>query len=428
MANVSADKIKEVSSELKQIISNIEQSLAQTNQDYNNYLNSLETLKSYDGSLADCSKEDYLFVWRIFVTEELSSSKASLLLDDINEKLDLLVKNDTLLYEASEEIANYLAKLEEELEYEIKISNGELYQFLKNVEYPEIAKEGYTAQGYAEIGDLIFITAYSKGNNSRIFVYDNITKQFKMELEMDNNHHVGGITYDKEHDIIFITGHNGEVEAYDYTLLKQATYHGSGCGYSENNLLVIPKEQIDWTGIKLESNISIYDKAKTTDAATISYDEEDSALYVSNYDVDGTLVKYNIDRKGNQVTAEEAEVNNVGAAVQGIGFYEENGEKYMVTSSSALGTDGSLMTKYQYNSDTSSWDPISQKVLDHKGAEGFTIDSRGDITVVSEYEEQITEKINVSEINEPYNYDMKRFGLAVQANAWNLLNNNWREG
>ena len=82
--------------------------------------------------------------------------------------------------------------------------------------YKNIYDDNYIVQGFTISKDFCLISAYSKfKSNSRVYIYEK-NGIFKNYVELDNNSHVGGITFDYLNNILYITGSLGRIYAYDY--------------------------------------------------------------------------------------------------------------------------------------------------------------------------------------------------------------------
>ena len=91
----------------------------------------------------------------------------------------------------------------------------------KTLEYPEIKKEGFTPQGITTVGNNYLVSAYKKGENSKIYIYDKVTKKLTGEIILNNRAHVGGISYDEKNNILYVAGSKGTVNIYDYNKIKK---------------------------------------------------------------------------------------------------------------------------------------------------------------------------------------------------------------
>ena len=133
--------------------------------------------------------------------------------------------------------------------------------------------------------------------------------------ELPTSSHVGGITYDDKHNSIWITDIDGTVTAYNKNDILS------------NNYLIEPKFKNIYVGEELENFLGIHS------VAYITY--YDNKIYVGNYNTKKkTVIKeYNLLEDGN-IDTSKYNVYNISDYIQGITFYENEGKKYLITSSS----------------------------------------------------------------------------------------------
>ncbi|MGA9519658.1 MAG: hypothetical protein WBV27_12835, partial [Trichococcus sp.] len=87
-----------------------------------------------------------------------------------------------------------------------------------------------TPQGLAVNKDYLFISAYcqTKEHNSVIYVLDKKSGSFIKEIVLDGIPHAGGLAYDNNHELLWVTSEKGDtaqvitlslkdIEAYDFT-------------------------------------------------------------------------------------------------------------------------------------------------------------------------------------------------------------------
>ena len=68
----------------------------------------------------------------------------------------------------------------------------------KTLKYSKITTEGFTPQSITTAGSNYLVSAYKKGTNSKIYIYDKVTKKLTGEIILNNRAHVGGISYDEK--------------------------------------------------------------------------------------------------------------------------------------------------------------------------------------------------------------------------------------
>lgn len=75
--------------------------------------------------------------------------------------------------------------------------------------------------------DALVVSAYSKadGQNSILYIMDLNGKLMKI-VDLEFRSHTGGIAYDKEHDLLWVTGPEGKVYAISWSSVMADTYQG----------------------------------------------------------------------------------------------------------------------------------------------------------------------------------------------------------
>ena len=268
----------------------------------------------------------------------------------------------------------------------------------EDIVYWEPGTHGYTAQGYTETDNYKIVSAYKKGSNSRLYYYDKETGEFVGYIELNNKDHVGGITYDPEDKLLFVTGSDGEVNCYDHEAIEQAmatTDIDPG-----NPAIDLNNEQ--YSGIEIDCNINIEDELGIDDPATIYY--HDGKLYVATYRNKGDLASYDIKcnrSNDGKISVDGGAIHvisrNCPAASQGISIYEKDGKKYIAFARSAQGMKSSIDV-YELNDDETLGEMSGSIAIDHKGLEGIKINDDGTVTGIYEYEGATSLDIDIDNV------------------------------
>lgn len=261
----------------------------------------------------------------------------------------------------------------------------------ENVNYEKIEEDGFTPQGVTTIDNRLLISAYKKGELSRIYIYNSLTKEYEGKIILDNDAHVGGITYDKENKILFVTGSNGSVNAYNYELIEEAINEvisdfSFEDGYIVNlsNSNYVDEETGEYS-FKIDSDININYNNKIDDskAATVYYYND--RLYIGSFEGEkpGRLISYKIDYNKENNTIELSNIMEftLPLVTQGIAITEYNGIQYLLTTQS-IGTAKSSITIYEDfpNKDGK----VKILFLDDIGIEGIEITDNKEIVAVFE--------------------------------------------
>lgn len=274
---------------------------------------------------------------------------------------------------------------------------------INELNYDEIERDGFTAQGYT-IADTnshitsngkVMITAYDKGGeNSRIYIYNSQTGEFEGKIVLDNKDHVGGATFDSKNQILYVTSSEGRVNSYDYQIVTKMIEQAKD---DFDGPYTVDMTKYDRSIYNIENTIET--KSEASSNSITKQDGMDSIfyydgyLYSCTYAGTGKLIRTEMeiekDPRTQEVTniieKETTTISSLPSAVQGIAFCEEDGTDYLVTASSADNMSSRL--KIFEISDEGNLIDKGTKVVSHKGLEGIYIND-GSITGIFEYDEQ----------------------------------------
>lgn len=249
-----------------------------------------------------------------------------------------------------------------------------------SVDYSVINDDDYVVQGFVMIRDFFLISAYYRKNKrdkkkSRIYFFERRLGIYKGFVSLDNCAHVGGIAYDEDNDVLFVTGSFGAVNAYSFKSLL-SVLNGNG------NLIKFDSSNVDLS-IDLDGNVS---------AATIYY--YDNYLYVCTCSSIGRMAKYKIRYDDNKILVDKRFVySNLPACIQGFVTFEKDDKNYYLVSQS-YGRLRSIIKLFDYN-----FNFIGQKVIKYSGLEGIDIDCCGSIFGVFENSISCIKNIHISKLN-----------------------------
>lgn len=247
----------------------------------------------------------------------------------------------------------------------MELENNDFVDINSNVSYSDIARDGYTVQGFILVDKYMIISAYSKfisgrRNKSRLYFYGYKTGDCEGYVELDNSSHVGGIAYDKVNNILYVTGSYGKVNAYSFnSILSVLNDSGKLEKYDSSNLDI---------SLVLKGNVS---------AATIYF--YDGCLYVATCSNVGRVVKYKVRYSDEKILVDEYKVEeNAPACIQGICVFDYEKSRYYLVSQSygkSKSTIKVLDEKFNF---------IGQVILSITGIEGIDISKSGNIYAVFE--------------------------------------------
>jgi len=237
--------------------------------------------------------------------------------------------------------------------------------FSYDIDYSNIINDNFIVQGICKSDEYFFISAYSKDKvNSRVYIYKD---EFIKYVELDNNSHVGGITYcDKGY--LFITEKNGKVNCYKYSDFVDGIVTRVDCNINISN--------------ELSGNVS---------AATLYY--YDGCLYVCTCSYIGRMVKYKL---LDDLSYEVSVYNNLPACIQGICVFKYMDNLYYLFSQSYSKTKSCIKLL------DSNFNFIGQYISSFIGIEGIELDKSGNIMGI--FEKNISHSVL-------FNISMLRGGL-----------------
>lgn len=247
---------------------------------------------------------------------------------------------------------------------QVILSNSYDGNICSNVDYINIKNDGYMVQGFSLVKEYIIISAYNKDyfskGKSRIYFYCSKSGQYLGFVELDNSAHVGGITYDKKKEVLFVTGSCGKVNAYCMnSIIEELNGVGKLVKYDSSNIDI---------SLVLAGNVS---------AATIYF--LDDNLYVATCSDVGKVVKYTIRYDKKKILIDKCNVfSNAPACIQGICLFNYKDKVYYLFSQS-YGKSKSIIKVLDSN-----FKFIGQVILATSGIEGIDITSNGNIYGVFE--------------------------------------------
>ena len=196
----------------------------------------------------------------------------------------------------------------------------------------------YVMQGMTVVGDEIWIAAYDfySRNNSVLYIVDK-SGNLKQIIDLGIKAHAGGIAFDTKNEILWVTGSDGLVYAFDWYFLS--------LGFTEGVSYTLDPGFINQYGDKIVSFLTI----------------DDNLLYVgSNMDgVGGEIKVYDITYPGSERLVS---IISIPEHIQGVTFsHESRGRTKIIMTQSYQNEDSNLLI-FTYSEDIISYDEKDAKV------------------------------------------------------------------
>ncbi len=219
---------------------------------------------------------------------------------------------------------------QDEPEIQQLVQDDQLDIFNRNIMIPKTID--MVPQGLTIAKSNILISAYhfSGSNNSIVYVLD-INGKIKNICTLDINSHVGGIYFDKNTDLLWITGYNGHINVFSIEDILNSNHATTVYDFDVGENLPNFKKP----SIKEASFLTIYE----------------NTLYVGNFSLkkDGIIKKYKINKNTLSINLEYLGDFKIPDKVQGVAFYQHKKEKYIIMSTSFGRKSKSLLKIFKYD-------------------------------------------------------------------------------
>ena len=197
----------------------------------------------------------------------------------------------------------------------------------------DIVVEDKIVQGLTRIGDELVLSAYSSSEEENSILYRMDTEGNLREIvNLGFKAHTGGVSYDVQHDLLWITGPEGHVYALSWEQIVNSMDNQAG------------DIQVDFDAGLLNHN-----ESKVASFLTVY----NGHLYVGSYvdGANGMLKEYDITNPVEPLYVGECQIPE---RIQGITFSKVNGKTQMLLSQGYQTEDASLLV-FDYNKDTESY-------------------------------------------------------------------------
>lgn len=207
-----------------------------------------------------------------------------------------------------------------------KQSYDEYYSYLKREIFKLKFNDIEVPQGLCIIKDKVYITCYKIDNTTSCVIEFDMNGNRLRTIDLKNRSHVGGISYDEKHNLVFICDTNGRVSSYSYNSFEK-------------------KNSYEVASIKGEK---LLEKNKLVCSYLTCYNNK---LYVGSFNLrnNGFVKVFDITREEDGIKLKFLYDIKVPKKTQGLTFYEHNNKTYLFISRSYGRRNSSKLNIYNYN-------------------------------------------------------------------------------
>lgn len=241
-------------------------------------------------------------------------------------------------------------------EYEYLVRNFETSVTMPGLYEPgrEDRLDDYVVQGLTKAGSLIVISAYSySGELNSILYVINKDGALQKIVDLGFQAHTGGVAYDEDHDLLWITGASGHVYALSWSAILSGTYQGE-------ILVDFDAGLVNHSGAHVASFLNLYG----------------GELFVGSY-VDGSegvLKRYDISNPGN---VKELSAAAIPQRIQGVTFKEDGEGGRTMLLSQSYQTEDSYLLYFAWREEESAYLEPDETYVLPEGAEQIQMTAEG---------------------------------------------------
>lgn len=216
----------------------------------------------------------------------------------------------------------------------------------------------YIVQGFTKAGATPVVSAYDyTGEKNSILYVTNANGKPVQVVDLGFKAHTGGISYDESHDILWVTGASGTVNAISWSSVANGTYRGA----EEEILVSFDAGLVNHNGSKVASFLTV----------------DEGMLYVGSYVVGsaGELHCYDISNPYAPTLNSSVKIPE---CIQGITFKRDTqkGVRTMLLSQGYQTNDAALLC-FRWDSEKLSYEEPESSFLLPEGAEQIQMTANG---------------------------------------------------
>jgi hypothetical protein len=187
----------------------------------------------------------------------------------------------------------------------------EYNSYLKSVFFKLKFHDIEVSQGLCIIKEKIYITCYKIDNTTSCVIEFDMNGNRLRTIDLHNRSHVGGISYDEKHNLVFICDTNGKVSSYSYNSFEK-------------------KKSFEIANTKGEKLI---EKNKLVCSYLTCFDNK---LFVGSFNLrsSGVVKVFDITREENGISLNYKYDFKVPKKTQGLTFYNKDDKTYLFISKS----------------------------------------------------------------------------------------------
>lgn len=199
--------------------------------------------------------------------------------------------------------------------------------------------QNYVLQGFTKIGNTLVTSAYDyNGEKNSVLYLMDLNGNLIRIVDIGIQAHVGGISYDETHDLLWVTGADGMVNAISWSAVQSGSYQGE---------------------IQISFDVNLVNQDGNKVASFLTIDE--GRLYVGSYTEDepGELHVYDITDASAPAFISTVQIPE---RIQGITFSNnvQTGERTMILSQGSQTEEGELLSF--------TWDETKEAYLEAKSS------------------------------------------------------------
>ncbi len=223
-------------------------------------------------------------------------------------------------------------------------------------------------QGICYVSPYTFISCYTTNNEkSKVLIFNGKGDLFRT-VDLDNKSHVGAISYDKKHNLLFICDVNGYVASYKYNEFVKGNI-------KSKKLYMVAKDTV--------GGGNLIEDGKVVCSYLTCFNAK---LYVGSFNKKskGLVKVFDIIRDNGYIKLKYANEFIVPKKIQGLTFYENKDDVYIFFSQSYTRVKNSKLLVSKYNFNESDYSRLNKGLILPPMLEQITLNNKFNILLLFE--------------------------------------------